>query len=49
MLNKNSVKQPIVLVSVVTAMAMQGDSLLYSLLPLYASSLGISTFMVVFC
>lgn len=46
MLNKNSVKQPIVLVSVVTALAMLGDSLLYSLLPLYASSLGISTFMV---
>ncbi|HAI52328.1 MAG TPA: MFS transporter, partial [Firmicutes bacterium] len=38
--------KPIALVSIITALALLGDALLYSILPLYAGSLGISTFMV---
>lgn len=45
MLTKAELK-PIVTVSVITALTLLGDSLLYSILPLYAGSLGISTFMV---
>lgn len=46
MLDTHGGRRPIISISVITALALLGDSLLYSLLPLYAGTLGLSTFMV---
>ena len=40
--------KPIALVSIITALALLGDALLYSILPLYAGSLGIPSSWWVF-